>query len=168
MDVQTRQIETLMPPEVTELVADVLIAIRARDTEHPSYCEESLSRKSRRATHAELYHAMLGASRPDEAEPSESAPQSTGLTRREAIALRMYVGGATPSEIARRLDIARPTVEGCLRSASRKLMSRTNGLPGLREVYLEEVNRRPYRKPSHCDEEACRRLGYCRYPGRLG
>ena len=163
-----KPLDTPIPPEAMEVIADLMLASQARDRQHPSYCELSLAKKSRRASQAEMYFGVLSAARrPTDESGSDDLQDDAGLTRQEKTVWRMYADGYRPSEIAATIGVTRPTGVRILKSAARKVAGRTNKLGGLREVYRLEVGRKAYRKPKHCPEEACRRLGYCKYPGRL-
>ena len=157
--------DTPIPTEAMEVIADVILAAQARDPERPSYREMTLTKKSKRASLAELYYGVLSAARQS---PADAASDDVGLTQQESMAWKMYLGGHVASEIAQVLGVTRPTAVSSVRRAAGKLTSREDGQGGLREVYRHEVRRTFYRKPSHCSEEACKRLGYCKYPGRLG
>jgi DNA-binding CsgD family transcriptional regulator len=115
-----------------------------------------------------MYLGILSATRGSSDElRSEDLQDDVGLTQQEKTAWRMRVDGYLPSEIAATLGVTRPTAVRALRSAARKVAGRTSKLSGLREIYRLEVRRTTYRKPRHCPEEACKRLGYCKYPGRF-
>lgn len=160
-----RPLCTEIPPHVMELLADVFLASSGRDDERPTYDEALLARRSRRASRAETYSDIMSTARYASSDPSAGEVETdSGLTHQEESAWRMHVKGFRPSEIARALNVTRPTAVRLLRSAARKTSVSEDEYGGLREVYRREVHRYSYRKPTHCPDEPCRLLGYCRYP----
>lgn len=153
-----------IPPEALEVIADVLLASSRRDDDHPAYNEDQLSRKRRHALQAELYFGMITAARySPQGSSADYVLDHAGLTQRERTAWAMYSDGHSVREIARFLQIARPTAVRLLRSAARRISACEAAFRGLGEVYHREVHRYIYRRPMHCSEQPCRRLGYCKY-----
>ena len=160
-----RPLCTEIPPHVMELLADVFLASSGRDDERPTYDEALLARKSKRASRAETYCDIMSAVRYASSDPTtHEVEMDSGLTQQEESAWRMHSKGFRPSEIARELNVTRPTAVRLLRSAARKTSVSEGEYGGLHEVYRCEVHRHSYRKPTHCPDEPCRLLGYCRYP----
>ena len=156
---------TEIPPHVMELIADVFLACSEEDDEHPTYDEALLARKSKRASRAETYYGIMSAAEYAASDPTaHEVVTDSGLTHQEESACRMHAKGFRPSEIARALNVTRPTAVRVLRSAARKTSLREDAFRELREVYRREIHRHTYRKPTHCPDEPCRLLGYCRYP----
>jgi len=153
-----------IPPDAMEMIADVFLASSARDEDRPAYNEEQLSRKRRRASRAEAHFAMLAARR-YAFPPSDTGEilDHAGLTPDERTTWEMYSEGYRVSEIARLLRVTRPTAVRCLKSAARRIAACESAFRGLGDVYHHEVHRQLYRKPMHCSEHPCRRLGYCKY-----
>lgn len=157
--------ETVLPPEALELLADVLLISMGRDDAHPAYSETELDRKRRRTAKTDEHAALSssdGASMTDIAGIEEMLDEA-GLSDREKSAWTMHFQGYRVSEIARCLQVSWPTVSRLIRSASYRLRSVKPGFHGFSAVYYSEVHRHIYRKPNHCLEQPCRRLGYCRY-----
>lgn len=149
-----------IPPEVREVIADVLLATTGRDRESPAYDEDQLSRKIRRAAQAEEGFAMAQSGRyPFGGEDSIQAD----LTPAEWQAWELYSSGENVAEVARRLQVADSTARRLIRRAARRICASQDSSGGISEVYRDEVRRTIYRKPSHCVEQPCRRLGYCKY-----
>ena len=160
-----RPLCTEIPPHVMELIADVLLACSADNEDRPTYDEALLARKSKRASRAETYYGIMSAAQYAASDPTaHKVLTDSGLTHQEESAWRMHAKGFRPSEIARALNVTRPTAVRVLRSAARKTALREDAFRELREVYRREIHRHTYRKPTHCPDEPCRLLGYCRYP----
>ena len=156
---------TEIPPHVKELIADVLLACFADNEDRPTYDEALLARKSKRASRAETYYSIMSAAQYAASDPTaHEVVTDSGLTHQEESAWQMHAKGFRPSEIARALNVTRPTAVRVLRSAARKTARRGDAFRELHEVYRRETHRHTYRKPTHCPDEPCRLLGYCRYP----
>ena len=157
-----------IPPEVQEIIADVLLAASCKDKDRPAYNEEQMDRKRRRASRAEEYFITLTAARYASRDLAAGGLQSRAarLAGDERIAWEMFSAGYRASEIARALRISRPTAVRLLKNAARAISTHGSALLGIKDVYHTEVHRRVYRKPTHCPEQPCRRLGYCKYSGR--
>lgn len=153
-----------IPQEALEMISDVLLASSPQDDENPLFNEQQLARKSRRTWNAELQLAIETAEKRS-FEISDEGVSPCGLKPRQQIIWEMYMDGYSPSEIADALGITRPTVLRRLRKAAAIVATTRSRLRGLGEVYRSEVHRKGYRKPDHCLEEPCRKLGYCRYAG---
>ena len=156
---------TRIPPQAMEVIADVLLASAGRDSESPAYNETQLMRKCRRSAQAEKYYGSTVASNclPKDSDIAGLA-DSDLLNEDERAAWEMYAAGYRPSEIARHLKSSRPTVVRLLRSAARRLRALGLKYDGLSGIYHREVHRYVYRKPNHCSNRPCRRLGYCKFP----
>lgn len=152
-----------IPPEAMEVIADVFLACSRRDSDRPTYSEDQLDRKRRRASGAEEYFAMLTSARCALRDTDIDGIPGDIMAQDERAAWEMYSAGYRASEIARFLGVARPTAVRLLRSAARRFTADESAFRGLSDVYRSEVRRRIYRKPTHCSEQACRRLGYCKY-----
>lgn len=157
--------ETPLPPEALEMIADVLLMSTGRDKMQPVFSEAQLERKRRRAAKAEECTAPAfpeGCGMSDIAEVEELLNEAH-LSDREKSAWKMRFEGYCVSEIARSLQVSSPTIERLLRSAEYRIRSVRQGFFGFNEVYYREIHRYIYRQPSHCFEQPCRKLGYCRY-----
>lgn len=151
-----------IPEEALEMLSDVLLASSPKDSDHPTFNEEHLARRGRRISSAEVYLGMAAAENRI-FEGSEEETSSSSLTPRQRLVWEMYVDGYSPSEIADALGITRPTAMRILRNAGGIAAVARTRLRGLKEVYRSEVRRKGYRKPEHCSEERCRKMGYCKY-----
>jgi DNA-binding CsgD family transcriptional regulator len=159
-----RYSETSVPSEVKELVADVYIACTSNDSERPAYSQTQLDRKRRHVSEMEQYYALLATSgHVNIATGAENTFCEADLEPRERIALSMYCSGYGISEIAHRLEISRPTARRLVKSAARRVSVGGHSTEALQRIYKDEVHRRIYRKPTHCAQQPCKRLGYCRY-----
>jgi len=154
--------ETCIDPEAMETISDVLLRSSPGDGEYPAYTEEQIGRKSRRTALAEEYFVILSAMKQTSEDPSLRG--HAGLTPAERSAFEMYYEGYASSEIAGLLGVSKPTALRLLKSAVRRMTARRADLRDVSHVYHCEVHRRAYRKPSHCREKPCGRLGYCKYP----
>lgn len=153
-----------IPPEALEVIADVFLACSQKEDDCPAYSEDQLDRKRRHALRAELCFGISIASRYAALRPSANdILAEAGLTPSERTAWQMFSEGYNASEIARSLRIGRPTAVRLLRSAAGRISTCETALRGLGEVYHSEVHRYVYRKPTHCGEQPCRHLGYCKY-----
>ena len=150
-----------IPQEALEVISDVLLASSPRDGEIPALDENQLMRRRRRTSNAEVCFGLAIAEARLFEEQEETLPAR--LTPRQRLVWTMYQDGYCASEIAAALGITRPTVTRILRNAAGVIAATRTKLRGLREVYRVEVCRKGYRKPDHCSEEPCRRLGYCKY-----
>ena len=151
-----------IPDEALEMISDVLLASSPRDRERPTFDENQLMRRTKRVSSIEVYSGVETANvRLFEGQEEESIP--VRLTPRQRLIWAMRQDGYSSSEIAAALGITRPTVVRALRNAAGIVATTRMKHRGLREVYRAEVRRKIYRKPDHCFEEACRKLGYCRY-----
>ena len=153
-----------IPPDAMEMIADVFLASSGRDKDRPAYDEEQLNRKRRRVSRAEAHFSMFAASR-YAFPPSDTGDilDRAGLTPDERMTWEMYSQGYRVSEIAGLLHVTRPTAARFLKSAARRIAACESAFRGLGDVYHHEVHRQLYRKPMHCSEQPCRRLGYCKY-----
>lgn len=156
-----------IPPEAVEAIADALLAVSDKDADRPTYTEEQLDRRRRRQSRAEEYFAMLAAARGALPQQGCDVPPEAGLAEDECAAWEMFVAGYRASEIARALRISRPTAVRLIKTAARRISTCRSAFLGLGDVYRMEVHKRIYRKPSHCPEMPCRRLGYCKYSGQV-
>lgn len=157
--------ETPLPPEALEMIADVLLMSLDRDRSQPAFSEAQLDRKRRRASKAEELMAPTfpdGCGMTDIADVEELLDEAR-LSDREKSAWKMRFEGYCVSEISRSLEVSSPTVERLLRSAEYRIRSMRQGYVGFSEVYYSEIHKHTYRRPSHCFEQPCRKLGYCRY-----
>lgn len=156
-----------IPPEAMEVISDVLLASSDRDAERPSYDEKQLDRKRRRAARAEEYFTVLTVARytSQSAEVIRLSDQ-IGLTADERTAWQLFSQGYRPSEISRRMGITRPTAVRLLRTAARRISVWEKTFGGIGEVYHCEVRRNVYHKPTHCAQQPCRKLGYCKFTQR--
>ena len=151
-----------IPQEALEVIADVLLASSPKHGHAPIFNDQQLARKTRRVSNAEVRFTMAYAERRI-FEADEGEPPASALTPRQRLVWTMYVDGYSPSEIADALGITRPTAVRILRNAAGTIAGTRLRLSELGEVYRAEVRREGYRKPVHCREEPCRRLGYCKY-----
>jgi DNA-binding CsgD family transcriptional regulator len=157
--------ETPLPSEALEMIADVLLMSLDKDKTQPVFSESQLERKRRRAARVEECVAPDfpdGYAMTDIAEVDELL-NDAHLSDREKSAWKMRFEGYCVSEIARSLQVSSPTVERLLRSAEYRIRSMKQGFFGFNEVYYGEIHKFIYRRPSHCFEQPCRKLGYCRY-----
>lgn len=154
-----------IPPEALEVIADVLLASAGRDNDRPAYNEDQLKKKRQRAVRAEEYFGIISAA-------GQAAPtvDDIDLAENERAVLRLFQEGYKASEIARILQITRPTAVRLLKSAARRISACRSRFAGIEEMHYHETHKRVYRKPVHCPEQPCRRLGYCKYAlkGQIG
>lgn len=151
-----------IPEEALEMISDVLLASSPKNSDYPSFSEEHLARRGRRMSSAEVYQGMAAAEN-RLFEESDGEGILSGLTPRQKLVREMYMDGYAPSEIADALGITRPTAMRILRNAAGTAAKTRTRFRGLGEAYRAEVHRKGYRKPEHCQEERCRKLGYCKY-----
>lgn len=152
-----------IPKEAREVIADALLASSSRNDNYPAYNELQLNRRRRRISRAEEYFAISAAESSNQHSISEEISDRAGLTQAERTAWELYSAGYKASEIARILHVTRPTAVRFLRSAARRIAACESTFNGLEHIYLREVHKRIYKKPMHCTEHPCRRLGYCKY-----
>lgn len=153
-----------IPEELTELIADVLLASEQGDSERPAYREDQIARKQRRAAQAEEHFLMSAcAGRSLEMTPEDDRTWEAALTSQQKAACDMIEEGLSVTEIAGRLEIARTTVLRLLRQVAYRASVSDCAYRGLSEVYHSEVHRRLYRRPRHCSTRPCRKLGYCKF-----
>ncbi|MHB1000151.1 MAG: sigma-70 RNA polymerase sigma factor region 4 domain-containing protein [Armatimonadota bacterium] len=155
--------ETKLPPEALEVISDVLLATAGRDEYHPAYNEAQLYRKQRKASKVEEYFAQSWMGSLPETGELAIILQNAGLSEKEKTAWKMHYDGYLNAEIARCLQVSWPTVQRLIRNASRRIQLYKSKFCGFDEVYHDEVFKRIYRKPVHCNDQPCRKLGYCRY-----
>jgi len=157
----------IAPSEVMEVIADVLLACCAgRDPDCPTYTERQLSRKSRRAASIPESFAFGTADAASGILLDAEIALLTDQTRMpplEMAAWRLHVAGHRPYQIAEKMGVTRPTAARLLRSARRRVAVAHPKYEGLHSVYRGQTNRYVYRKPGHCDQRYCARLGYCRF-----
>lgn len=160
------RIPNRMPEELTELIADVLLASQQGDEDHPAYREEQISRKQRRAAQAEEHFLMsLWTQRSLELMLDDDRTWTSALTERQKAVCDMIEEGVSVAEVSRRLGVARTTVVRLLRQAAYRASVSECAYRGLSEVYHREVHRYLYRKPQHCATKPCQKLGYCKFAG---
>lgn len=149
-----------IPPEALEVLSDALIAASGKASDTPAYSEAQMDRKKRRVGKVEEYF-IKGSLEQHPVDMTNAYGDE--LREDEKSAWYLYNRGYNVSEIAGILDASRPTAVRMVKSAARRLAVREPKLHGLSDIYHEEVYKRLYRRPEHCIEEPCRRLGYCRY-----
>ena len=150
-----------IPQEALEIIADVLLASSPRDRKTPTFDEHQLLRKTRRASNVEISFGLATAEARLFEQEDDIVPAR--LTTRQQLVQSLHDDGYSASEIADALGITRPTVMRMMRNSAEEIARTRTEVRGLREVYRSEVRRTGYRKPDHCAEEPCRRLGYCKY-----
>ena len=156
--------ETRVPPEVLEIIADVLLASAGRDDVHPAYDEKQIIRKQRRVSRSEEYFLQSSAAgRSIDGDMAADLLLNSELSEKERCAWRMHYEGYLTSEIARCMGISWSAASKLVRSASKRMQKNEPCLNAVSAVYHDEVRKRVYRKPEHCDQQPCRKLGYCRY-----
>lgn len=151
-----------IPPEAMEVISDVLLVASGSDGDRPTYTEEQLARKQRRASRAEVIFGLSAC-------PEDTGlrvPEDVPLTREERAAIEKHLEGLTTAQIAADLQVTIPTVRRMLRTAARRISA--HRLHGLRSIYRAEIRRHGYRRPTHCSEQPCKRLGYCKWAHKLG
>ncbi len=157
--------ETPVPPSVMELLADVFIHSVERDTEKPAYSEKQIDVKMKLNRNtgelicmpiSEEYMEMNNSS-------IDAILDSAGLTECEKSVWHMHQSGYSRTDIAKKLELSNAGVKKQIRSALYKLSKLEDGSRGLNDVYNESIIRSVYHQPSHCVDQPCRRLGYCRY-----
>jgi len=151
-----------IPPEALEMISDVLLASSPGDGDSPTLEEGQLSRKMRRGRSADtLFELAAAETRVFGSRESDTLP--VRLTPRQRLVWAMHEDGYCPSEIAAALGTSRPTVMRILRNTAGAICKTPKTASGVLEVYRAEIGRKGYRKPNHCAEEPCRKLGYCKY-----
>ena len=157
-----------IPSEAREVIADVLLASLCKDGDYPAYNEEQMNRRRKRSTRAEEHFIALSVDRSmSHGTTGEKVVDFQGLAQNERTAWEMFSAGYRASEIARRLGVSRPTAVRLLKRTARLIAAYKFSFLGLEDVYRTEVHRWLYRRPTHCPEQPCRQLGYCKYSGQI-
>lgn len=151
--------------EVMELIADVCLACAGRDAERPAYSESYLRRKLRKDQYLSDAEPRMEPGGSDALLDSELSAivDKAGLTTQQEVAWRMHLAGARQIEIAARLGVSHTTAARFIRQAEKKVQMFYARYGSLHSVYEAERRKYVYRKPSHCRQAYCRKLGYCKF-----
>ncbi|MDI6827591.1 MAG: hypothetical protein QME62_03795 [Armatimonadota bacterium] len=155
-----------MHTNVMEMIADVLLACCAdRDPGCPTYTERQLLRKCRKSSLPEGF--VLGAADVDSSALMDAEISSiirhTKMSPSEEQAWRLHAVGYNFTEIANQMGVSQPTAVRFVRSAIRRVNAARAKYEGLSSIYKQETKKYIYRKPAHCNERHCAKLGYCRF-----
>ncbi|MCL6628244.1 MAG: helix-turn-helix domain-containing protein [Armatimonadetes bacterium] len=156
---------TPMPDAVKEIIADAFIqSCLSADEEHPAYSEDVIERKNRRDITAEEKFAHFASTTDVPEDIDTLRPQDLAhLSPEERQIFELYASGCTTRQIARQTGLTRGVVARVGQRAALRNARSSLGTNDWAEVYRCEVRRPIYSKPQHCPEQACQRLGYCKY-----